>query len=269
MQRDAIYLRIAKIFGCKVAVFIHGWDKRFYENIMSGGYQLNSIWHVADCFFVLAAEFEKDLRNLGIKNPVFLTTTKVTDKLVENFKRSPAEAVNNIIFLARVTKEKGIYVAIDAFEIVKRTHKDATLKVVGVGEELNNAMSYAKERGVYDITFTGALSGTSLREAFANADIYILPTAHEGMPTSVLEAMAFGLPVITRPVGGLVDFFEHGKMGYLIEELNSEVFAKSLSNIIENPSIAHDMATYNQNYSSRHFLASKVAPELEKTLKDL
>lgn len=55
------------------------------------------------------------------------------------------------------------------------------------------------------------MTGKLLSEQFESGDIYILPTYFEGMATSVLEAMAFGLPIITTPTGGVKDFFKKGK----------------------------------------------------------
>lgn len=89
------------------------------------------------------------------------------------------------------------------------------------------------------------------------------------MPTSVLEAMAFGLPVVTRPVGGLVDFFEDGKMGYLVESLDATDFAEKVLDLIEGIDKARAMSVYNWGYARQHFLASKVAKELELRLRGI
>ena len=107
------------------------------------------------------------------------------------------------------------------------------LQVVGEGNALVEAETYTKNKGIKNVRFTGPLSGDALKTEFINADLYILPTTHgEGMPTSVLEAMAFGIPVITRPVGGLVDFFENGKMGYMIESLEPKDYAEKIELLI-------------------------------------
>ncbi len=65
--------------------------------------------------------------------------------------------------------------------------------------------------------------------------MYLFPTYHEGMPGSVLEAMGYGLPVITRTVGGLPDFFEHEKMGFITESLDASVFADFLEQLVKDP----------------------------------
>lgn len=99
--------------------------------------------------------------------------------------------------------------------------------------------------------------------------IYILPTYHgEGMPHSLLEAMGFGLPVITRPVGGVIDFFEHGKMGYITESKDPAVLAELIENLIEDAELRREMAIYNFKYAQQRFLSSEVVKRLERIYKD-
>ena len=99
------------------------------------------------------------------------------------------------------------------------------------------------------------------------ADLYLFPTFHaEGMPTSVLEAMAFGLPVITRPVGGLQDFFVDGKMGRLIDSLDPNDFASVIMDYIQSPIDVKRISLFNHEYALEHFMASIVAKKLENEL---
>src|SRR5690554_8211066 len=79
------------------------------------------------------------------------------------------------------------------------------------------------------------------------------------MPTSVLEAMAFGLPIISRPVGGLVDFFEEDKMGYLIESLDPKEYADKIVQLLENNQKMKEIGIYVHIYAKKHFMDSKVA----------
>ncbi len=270
LKRDAEYLKIANFLGCKVAVFIHGWDKDYLQTVLNNKILFSQAWYKADAYFVLATEFKDYLLQLGIKAPIHLTSTKVNDKLVDGIETKNIEKIKTLLFLARVEKAKGIFTAIDAFEIVSKKYPYLKLKVVGRGNALAEAKEYANKKDLQSIVFTGPLSGDALKTEFTNADLYILPTTHgEGMPTSVLEAMAFGLPVITRPVGGLVDFFENGKMGYMIESLNPADYAEKIEFLINNLDKTNEIANYNMQYARKHFMASKVAVKLETILKSI
>lgn len=68
------------------------------------------------------------------------------------------------------------------------------------------------------------------------------------MATSILEAMAFGLPIVSRPVGGIVDYFIEGEMGYLIPTLNAQDFYEAIRQVIVNPKLTDNTET-NHRYA--------------------
>ena len=271
LKRDVIFLKIAKFFSCKVAIFIHGWDKHYLNKVIQNEELFSPAWKKSDVFFVLAKEFKEILEKLGIEVPIYLTTTKVNDKLMEGVPdKKQIKIVQNLLFLARVEKAKGIFTTIDSFSILYEKYPNIKLRVVGSGDMLKQSKKYAENKNLCNITFNGPLYFEDLRNEFITADLYILPTTHgEGMPTSVLEAMAFGLPVITRPVGGLKDFFENDKMGFMIESLDPTDYAAKIELLINDRSKANKISDYNKQYAKEHFMASKVAKNLEESLKTL
>ena len=102
---------------------------------------------------------------------------------------------------------------------------------------------------------------------YLDADLYILPTYQEGMATSVLEAMAFGLPVLSRPVGGVRDFWKNKDMGFLMESLDSHDYAQQIEQLIGDSSLVEHISTFNRQYARDHFLASKVTEKFEDDIK--
>ncbi len=128
---------------------------------------------------------------------------------------------------------------------------------------MGRVIQYIERSHVKDINILGYVSGKTKIEAFQKADIYLFPTYYEGMPNSVLEAMAYGLPVITRPVGGIKDFFEDGKMGYLSNSLSPKVIASNIERLIVNPNLANKIGKYNHEYAKRHFGSSQVIQRIE------
>jgi glycosyltransferase involved in cell wall biosynthesis len=268
IKRDAIYMKIAKIFGCKVVVFFHGWDNNYLKSILNGDTSINSVFHTADAYFVLGSEFRMYLERMGVSSPIFITSTKVDDRMIEEGNIEIINSkIKNILFLARIEYEKGIDIVIDAFSILLEEYPDLELSIVGSGERLEIVKSKVKNKNIPNITFKGALYGKILINEYKNADIYVLPTYGEGMPTTVLEAMAFGLPVITRPVGGLVDFFENGKMGFMTESLNYKDYVELIKRLIDNPEFSKNISMYNSEYAKNHFLASKIAKDMVEKIK--
>lgn len=264
--RDMIFLRIAKLFGFKVAVFFHGFDKNSIPklDLVKLAKNLNR----CACVFVLANEFADIISSWGVTVPIELTTTKVDDKLIKDFDVTCRNGeVKNILFLARITKEKGIFIALDTFKLLSEKNPSLCYTVVGAGSELDEAKQYALDKQIPNVKFTGALIGDALVTQFKQGDLYLFTSFHEGMPTSVLEAMAFGLPVVTRPVGGLVDFFENGKMGEMVDSFEAVDFVPMVEKYLNDKELTTHTSAYNHEYAKKHFLASQVALDIQNKIK--
>ena len=145
-------------------------------------------------------------------------------------------------------------------------YQNLSLSVCGSGTELASAQMYVKENDIANVVFHGNLSGSKLVEQFVCSDVYILPTYEEGMATSVLESMAFGLPIISRPVGGVKDFFVNDEMGVLTESLDPRVYADIIEEYINNPQKVKHISNVNYNFAKGNFYASKVVKKFENDI---
>ena len=264
VKRDFTYLKIARFLGFRGAAMFHGFHTESVKDMIP--YIVEQL-NKTSLIFVLAKEFKTTLEEWGVTVPIELTTTKVDDRMLQGFSIDQRQGkVENILFLARVTKAKGIMLALEVFK--KLSNKYPTLKytVVGDGTDLDEAKTYVKDNGIPNVTFTGALSGERLVEEFKRADLYLFTSYHEGMPTSVLEAMAFGLPVVTHPVGGMVDFFDE-KMGYAVNTFEATDFVPPIVELIENQEKAKQISEHNYQYAHDHFLASMVAKRMENIFR--
>lgn len=206
----------------------------------------------------------------GVHTPIKLSTTKVDDKMLVGFNACQRNGkIKNILYLSRVEKAKGIYETLKTYELLKPIYPHLRLTIVGDGGELVSVRKYVEDEKMTDIYIRGGLKGKELVKEFREADIYYFPSYYgEGMPTTVLEAMAFGLPVITRNVGGLIDFFENGKMGYITDSMEPKDFANAISGYIENLELTKATSLYNYEYARKNFMASHVAKSIEKELKN-
>lgn len=267
-KRDAMFLRIARLCRVPAVVMFHGWSEDYLASLPDT--EVKRVLNPTKGIFVLADDFRRQLIDKGVTAPILLTTTKVADSLTEGFDPATRHGrpVHNILFMARVIKEKGIYTTLEAFRLLidKFPGRGLTLTIAGDGSELAASRRYVEEFNIPNVRFTGHIGGDRLRKEMEDADIYILPTTHpEGMATSVLEAMAMGLPVVSRPVGGVKDFWEEGEMGYLTESLEADDYADILSRLIDDPVLARRIGDYNHRYA-RRFYASAVAASLDDSI---
>ena len=277
--RDSYFILWAALLRRKIVVTIHGWDYNLEQKMLSCKY-LSRIfaltYNLADVIFVLSEDFKKSLLKLGIKTKIIVETNMVDDNPIlensieNNMKQKPFKKNIIILFLARIEKTKGIYEAINAFKIVSQKFYNITLFIAGSGTELESVKKFVKEQKISHIEFLGYVSGNKKTEVFFNSDIYLFPTYYkEGLPISVLEAMYFGLPVITRRVGGLKDFFINGKHGFITDSKDPKIFASYLEKLILDKDLRMKMSQFNHNYAKNNFAASKVVQRIERIYLDL
>jgi glycosyltransferase involved in cell wall biosynthesis len=177
-----------------------------------------------------------------------------------------------LLYLARLEREKGILELVDAVVLLLERGLDISLTIAGTGsvaDELSEKVAALGERQ-NAICLAGYVRGNDKIDAFKSHHLFCFPTQYgEGMPNAVLEAMAFGLPVVTCPVGGIADFFENGKMGALLKDTAPETIANSIASLLEDRSSLLNIATYNYSYAQERFLASTVANFLRARYADI
>lgn len=268
--REAILLRIAKKWKKKTVVFFRGFDMdnagfvdKYFRKLFYACYRKT------DCFIVLGKEFREQLVKWRFEQPIVLETTLVDDKLVEGFSiderltRIDTSEQTKLLFLSRIVKEKGVMEALQAFKLLVKDNDKLSLTMAGDGPMLDQAMQYAKDNDLEEkVSFPGFVSGDAKRKVLTDCDLYIFPSYTEGMPNSVLEAMAFGLPVVATPVGGIKDVVNDGEHGYLLEANTPEAIASSVVSIISDKKLQKTMST-NCYTSGSRFLASQIAQRLE------
>ncbi len=269
--RDGFFIYLAKLRGIKVIVFFRGWDERF-ESILESRYLrlFKSIFFQADAMIVLASAFKNRLRAWGYTKPVYIETTVVDDTLVSGIDQAFLEKKYTglkdeirLLFLARVEREKGIYEAIDAFAHLSKAYPKLSLIIAGDGFELQPAQEYVKSKCIERIFFIGKVIGEAKRRAFLESHIYLFPSYTEGLPNSVLEAMAFGLPILATRVGGLNDILQDGRTGYFIHQRDSQDIAQKIELLLNDLKLTSAIALYNHSYAINNFNVGIVVRRLE------
>lgn len=275
--RDGLFLFLARIYSLKTIVFFRGLHIDFQNTIEKRYLRIFRYFFLnSDCYIVLSKQFERKLRDWGYKNPIHLETTAVDENMLtdisEEYIVKKYQNINshlNILFLARIEKAKGIYEAIDSFIMLKSKYTNLTMTIAGDGFELENVIRKVNKSGISDIKFVGFVKNENKTNVFRDAHIYLFTSHTEGMPTSVLEAFSFGIPVVTSAVGGIVDFFENGINGYITELKEPEIYRNLIENLIKNPNLMNKIALNNYRYAQQQFLSLKVAKRLENIFSDL
>lgn len=265
--RDGFFAKQLVKKEIKFIVFFHGWDLHF-EMKVTRWYSkfFQSSFGKADKIFVLSNDFKNKLEQWGFKGNVYVETTTVDVKLLEHFsfdKKYSALKLQpkvRILFLSRLLREKGIFEVVNAFKNLRTKFPNLELIIAGDGKDFDNVSEYVENDS--DIIMTGHVDGNEKIDLFKKCQIFCLPSYSEGLPTSVLEAMAFGLPIITTPVGGLKDFFQEGKMGYLVDLKKVDELEQKLTLLISDKHLIIEIGKYNHVYAKENLIAPVVARRL-------
>lgn len=163
------------------------------------------------------------------------------------------------LFIGRVMREKGIDELLDAMERLQRRYQDIMLDVIGWCEEdYERRLGELQQRGF--VRFHGFQS--DVKPFIANAHAFVLPSYHEGMANTLLEAAAMGRPLITSNIHGCMEAVVHGETGLLCEVQNVQSLEEQMERFINLPYEEKCvMGRLSHEHVARYFDKRKVVQE--------
>jgi len=182
-----------------------------------------------------------------------------------------------ILFLSNLIESKGVYILLDACQILKDKNIPFRCNYVG-GEGDKTAIEFeikVRQMGLQnDVFYQGKKYGLEKEKAFAEADIFAFPTFYhnECFPIVNLEAMQFALPIISTFEGAVPEVILDGVNGYLVPQRNVEMLAEKLEVLILNPELRNEMGLagkrmYEEKFTIEIF-EKRIVEILQTVLKD-
>jgi len=237
-------------------------EKRLYNKIIALKFKalegVNNLHIVTLCTWMTEeVKKSKVLRNFPvhlIPNGIDSTVFKQRDKEESRNRLNLPQGKKVILFVAdSVDKDrKGFSFLKKAFEIID--NKDIWLcSIGGQAQQILNSNQYLS---------LGTLNDeVAMSYAYSAADVFVIPSLMDNLPNTVLESLMCGTPVIGFPVGGIVDMVQHGKNGYITEEINALSLLKTLQLFLaegekfNNREIRNNaLEKYNQNIQADNYL---------------
>jgi len=170
----------------------------------------------------------------------------------------------------RLIEKKGLPVTLRAFSTLVKQHPNATLTIAGEGPLLAELQDLARELKIAErVLFTGFVSQEQLRGIYYRSHIFLHPSQtgrdrnQEGIPNSMLEAMATGLPVFATEHGGIPEAIENGVTGVLVAERDHEALSQALLNATQDPAFLSGIARSGAEAVRKNFDLSQQAEHLE------
>jgi glycosyltransferase involved in cell wall biosynthesis len=242
--------KLAKLCGKKVVMHMHGGGfKEYYEtDKVFVKKQLDKI----DAIIALTPSWKDFYSNVvGVKN------VYVIPNIVPEPKYIPVEKKNNVfnlLFLGHIHKAKGIF---DLVQVLNENHNEYMGKIklyVGGGmfeeEELKN---YVIDNQLEDVvTLCGWVGENDKAKLFSISDAFILPSYIEGQPVSIIEAMSYGLPILSTTVGGIPELVSDGKNGYLFEPGNKGQIKVNIDKLLTNERLRKAMGDKSKKMSEAY-----------------
>ena len=187
------------------------------------------------------------------------------DRCIAKQQAGLDSVIPNLLFCARVAPNKGILIALEVWKQIYKHYPDSKFYIVGggdntlldearrVSEQCNNSIIVVGE--VDDVTPYHRLS-----------DVYIFPSEHEGLPTSLLESMSSGLATVCSDIGGNNDLIFDDVTGYRVPVKDVDAYINKISYLFDNPSIRIEMGKCASSYVEMHASYDVVSKEMEITV---
>ena len=273
--RDAVFIIISKLLKRKVLVTFHGWLEDYEEQIRKStvkSFLFKVSYAKADKYIVLGEIFKRKLIEMGVPHTTdfFIETTVADSKFLAelDLEKKLHSYTNNVIFLflAEITKLKGVFIALDAYKEFSKRHPErrSSLIVAGDGSELPSVKKYVSEEGVQHVIFTGHVSEHDKKEVLLQSHILLHPSYTEGLPNTILEGMLFGMPIVSRLTGAIPDVVQQGINGFLSESYNASIFAEFMELLALNPEVYKKIALTNHKTALCKYTTEKVRNRMLK-----
>ncbi len=199
------------------------------------------IYNTADCLLTNSEQIQRHLHQLypdkkifSIPNLLELPTEEWTHK-----QRDAAEE-KLIVSVGRFAPEKGHRYLIEALSLLNRKDVRWRCTFLGEGELESELRALTAKHNLSDkVMFPGFCK--DVFSALLKADVFVLPSLHEGSPNALIEAMGIGMPCIASDVGGIRDLLENEKNGIRVPAQDSRTLADALHRMLTEPKFAREL----------------------------
>lgn len=257
--RKAVLMALARLAGWPIVFHLHGGGfAHFYEKECRPWQRriVRAFLDRAACIITVSERWQAWMRTVTanprittIPNPVNLP------------QQVPVERPGALVaFVGRIEQAKGVFDLIEAVNEVKETIPTVRLEFAGDGD-IEGALRHVAIRGIRaNVHFAGWLSPRRREELLARATVFVLPSHVEGLPMSLLEAMAAGCPVIATHVGGIPDIVTNEVNGLLVPPGDRDALALALHRLLVDRELADRLghearATVRRRFTTEHAIA--------------
>lgn len=234
-RRKAMVIRLGKTLGYKVVFHIHSGEFRIFVD-RKGVDAIRSVLARCDRTVFLTRQWKRYIDDtFGLDNTRVLGNIIDTPAVRREIPSRNGEGLLTFVFMGLFVREKGVF---NLIETIAR-HADyfrGRARVLLCGRSNEEAVRKTIDSfGVADIVeLCGWVDGERKDRLLSESHVSVLPSYNEALPMTLLEAMAYGMPVIATRVGGIPEIVDDGVNGLLVEPRDDEALFRAMSYYIEN-----------------------------------
>jgi len=265
--RKGLFASIARLFGKPVILHLHGSEmKPFYAGLPRWAQAL-ARRNLEKASYVIALS-ESWRSFIGEIAPAARVRVLPNYVNIPPLPDGAGRRAGDILFLGLVGDRKGVFDLLPAFASVHEAHPDARLTIGGNGE-VERAARMIAELGLGSAaSLPGWIDGEAKKALLERASIYILPSHNEGLPVSVLEAMSYGLAVITTRVGGIPELIRDGVDGLLVDAGDERAIGSALDRLLSDDALRERLMTAGRARVEQCYSDKVVLPMLDAIYRD-
>ena len=204
------------------------------------------------------------------RNKKYIKPIKCLYNGVRLFEYSVNTNNNKLLFVGKLHQEKGILYLLRAIPNILKKFPNTTLDIIGTGIEKENLKNFTRKLSIeLNVTFINRVNHAKLQKYYSNSSLVIVPSIYsESFGLVGVEAMSVGRPVIASRVGGISEWLDDGKTGFLVDPGNSEQIAEKVIHLLSDRKLLEQMGK-NARKKAEQFSIEKHVIKIEKIYKEL
>lgn len=238
--RKAHFIKLAKKMGRKVIFHMHSAVfKDYFEDCKDKEYLLK-IMCMADSFIALSQSWKEYYASIGVPEEKIIVINNPVD-YPETFSYKN-DAPVRMLFLGELLERKGVWDVLKAINVHQDSFRGKLKLKIGGNKREKDVIKFISENHLSDIIeFEGWVAGDKKWKLLNWANLVILPSFNEGLPITLLEAMAYSCALISTPVGGIPEILKDGENGLMVTPGSSEEIANAIHYFVNNSSKCNEM----------------------------
>jgi colanic acid/amylovoran biosynthesis glycosyltransferase len=258
-QSGVAVLEACRRMNVPLIVHFHGADISKHEVLRAYADAYLALFREARAIVAVSRAMEQRLISLGARPEKLHCNPCGVDCSVFS-SASPASAGPVFLAVGRFVEKKAPHLTILAFARVHQRERDARLRMIGDGPLLDACRDTARGLGIAAaVTFLGAQPHNVIRDEMRKARGFVQHSIEapsgdsEGMPVSIIEAGASGLPVVATRHAGIPDAVIEGTTGFLVDEHDVPEMAEAMLRLLDQPALAARLGQAARDHVAAHF----------------